>query len=751
MKKIISISLCVIIIVSTFFICYFTKSQNSESDSIIQYIENKKFINGPVLYQSDFNKLTSVEQEFSIGFPCFSEETSDNYSAQIQKQDKKSVLTFSSEKCAPYIALPTINTRNYIFEAEVKISTNNNATLGIVNDMQGGVAKAKGAVIFNLRLNENKSIWSYYSIGLDDIDTIEAQSLGKPMKNPKNGDVVKIKLISLDDTNFIFINNTLLASYPRPNREGNYDNPGLFISDGEINILNLKVTAACDLGFALNDVQFNIDTQKQDISFDVSLTYDKNDNVYNLLYNGDYTLSDNSALKFGLFIAESFTSDHKELNENTPNVTNVILDNFTQDQQYINFSYSLCDISKDKLDKPFTIKAYALLNNEYFYFNSINVSPVQLANQAFLTASENEKEILKQIFADVKGFNSTGVKSITFGLFSDFHYKEGMYIASISNLNEIFERAYLSNASFVISSGDMTNDMKGSPELVNAFKNNKFSLFAYNVYGNHELETEGNTMEFVTPTLTNDANVIWGTKSGKIEDGTIGYYYAQRDGFRLIFLDTNYYYEKGTNILRHNPGASWGPPEDSVGGASLGSEQLKWLENVLMDAADKDIPCIVISHNSILEKFGGLSSEATKVKAIYKKANNRNPGTVVMSINGHTHQNAYAWEDGIFYFNMNATLNINSHTSNVIHSTYNDTYMKEVYDNKGNLLELVETSLGSSCCRYSESPLSAIVTVYENGVIEIDGYETNWFCGTGSEYMSKNIGPIVTSGIFTKE
>ena len=106
-------------------------------------------------------------------------------------------------------------------------------------------------------------------------------------------------------------------------------------------------------------------------------------------------------------------------------------------------------------------------------------------------------------------------------------------------MNAIMDRANESGSSFVLSAGDMCNDFIGSPELVEAFKNNQHGLTVANVYGNHELESANNSMEYVTPTLTNNKNVIWGTADGSM-DTNIGYYYFEENGFRIVCIDTNY-------------------------------------------------------------------------------------------------------------------------------------------------------------------------------------------------------------------
>ena len=123
------------------------------------------------------------------------------------------------------------------------------------------------------------------------------------------------------------------------------------------------------------------------------------------------------------------------------------------------------------------------------------------------------------------------MSEIKFLFFSDLHYKKMMYATKVSDLEKIMERAKSENAEFVIHEGDFCNDYSRSPEILNVYLNSGIGVFG--VYGNHELETAGNTMQMVTPCLTNaPENIIWGTEDGKIGDGSIAYYYFDKEDSR---------------------------------------------------------------------------------------------------------------------------------------------------------------------------------------------------------------------------
>ena len=93
------------------------------------------------------------------------------------------------------------------------------------------------------------------------------------------------------------------------------------------------------------------------------------------------------------------------------------------------------------------------------------------------------------------------IEQLKFVIFSDFHYKKGMYASTIDHMKQILSRAAEAGASFVIHCGDFCNDYSGSPELVQAYLQNPQGLAVYGVYGNHELESADNSMQAVTPLL----------------------------------------------------------------------------------------------------------------------------------------------------------------------------------------------------------------------------------------------------------
>ena len=318
-------------------------------------------------------------------------------------------------------------------------------------------------------------------------------------------------------------------------------------------------------------------------------------------------------------------------------------------------------------------------------------------------------------------------KKIKFALFADLHYKEGMYLASVLDMDKILQKASKNNVDFIIHAGDFCNDYKGSPEVVNRYLNNVYNLPAYGIYGNHELETEGNNMQNVTP-LLNNRPVVWGAPNGKNVDGSIGYFYFDVNGFRIICTDTNYSFNQDKGEWQHNLPASWGPPDGNVKKDALAPQQLKWLKKVLNDSADAKIPCIVMSHQS----FSGVwadSPDGEVVRQLFKDVNIRQKGTVLMAINGHLHSNHLQVIDDVLYLDVNTVKNGCWIPSDKNH--YGDlSYDIINYDDYGNAIGKTTTLLndlsqGTNTWFFDE-PLSAIVTVSSAGEIVVEGMDTTW-------------------------
>lgn len=310
---------------------------------------------------------------------------------------------------------------------------------------------------------------------------------------------------------------------------------------------------------------------------------------------------------------------------------------------------------------------------------------------------------------------------IKFAVLADFHYKKKMYASSISDLEKILKRAAENEVDFVIQVGDFCNDYIGSPELFKAYLENNYGLPVYGVYGNHELESSGNSMRIVTPRL-NNRNVTFGASANGDD---VGYWYTDIKGYRIIGLDTNYSYSESEQKWEHNKTASYGPPSANKNGNSLGPEQLDWLKATIADAEKQEMKVLVFSHVGFSSKWYA-SPDAEAVRNIFAE----HEGTVMMATNGHLHTDHFRVLDNIAYFDVNTVLNGYWTRQTDYHYLDSHTYEFTNYINgepsdNTESLPLNSLSQAKNTWFFTE-PLSAIVTVSKDGSIVIDGADTEW-------------------------
>lgn len=328
-----------------------------------------------------------------------------------------------------------------------------------------------------------------------------------------------------------------------------------------------------------------------------------------------------------------------------------------------------------------------------------------------------------------------------FLLFADLHYHNAAYASTIQNLNTVLQRAADNDVDFVIHAGDFCNDYVQDIEAPRAYVENAYGLPVYGVYGNHELEwvahdrqnlDKTNPMERVTKYLSNRVDeIVWGTADGKIGDGSIAYYYFECGGFRIVCTDTNYSYSSARDAWEHNKNYFCDP--ENKRGDSLGTEQLAWLEAVLTDAAHKGIPCIVIGHAGFCSHWN-RSGQQPEVRDIYLRVNAIRKGTVRMSINGHYHTQRHIVEDNILYWDQNSTMHACMYiATDDDHYTDEHTFEYTEYDAEGNPLKTYQAPYSKpyrgKCGYHFSKPVSAIITLGEDGSIAIEGAETDFAYG----------------------
>lgn len=332
---------------------------------------------------------------------------------------------------------------------------------------------------------------------------------------------------------------------------------------------------------------------------------------------------------------------------------------------------------------------------------------------------------------------------VRFTAITDFHYKKGTNLTTINDFNIITNRAKNFGADFILCAGDFCSDYIRSKEIVNTLKNLEIPF--YNAVGNHELENQNNSLEFVVPLLTNDPKgVVYGSEKS--------YYYFDKNGVRFVFTDTNFSFNEESGFWEHNRTASVGAPKGNLYENSLGEKQLIWLKEVLMDGGEKGLKCIVISHASFNENWKYYSPSAKAVKEIFDHVNSKYKGAVLMAINGHRHLDRGERVDGVIYLEINTTFNGFWKVKENYHYGNNHTFIYEDYDENGVFLGSYErpinTLVEGKNTYFFDTPLSADITIYDDGSVSVKGVEGKWRYGISPNCEDKNCVPKITSREF---
>ena len=492
--------------------------------------------------------------------------------------------------------------------------------------------------------------------------------------------------------------------------------------------------------------------------FRFAATVSKTDSAYTKVLSDSAYNASNEEVKFGmLIIPTDLLSSGGSLNENTELAANVEFTKiYAQDEERIYFMVSLLGIPEEDFDRSFTARLYMKVKTtndawKYTYSrSSIERTYVKVANQFYID-NRNDSFIcgrLDEIFGSCEKYLGDRNTSVTFGVFTDFHYWRDVHIMTILDVDKIMKRFSNANADFAIQLGDFAYDWNGSPELIDAYLNNRYKLPAYGIVGNHDLEVSGNGMDDVTPKLNNQ-NVVWGTSTGKIDPtGTIAYYYYEVNGIRIVCLDTNYSYNPTTKRYEHNKEGSYALPAGNEKEHSLGPTQIAWLKAVLNDAVNKKKSCIVMSHQS-MSGLIGESPDAKEVRAIFNEVNQKQRGTVLMALNGHLHRNAVDIIDNVVYFNINVAMfgNYNS-ASNYTNETYEYVKVNQSGTAIGKETRKVNSASRAGNSWYFAEALSSVVTVTTTGRIIINGMKTTWL---GGKSPNSSGAPAINSGEFNLE
>jgi predicted phosphodiesterase len=292
-------------------------------------------------------------------------------------------------------------------------------------------------------------------------------------------------------------------------------------------------------------------------------------------------------------------------------------------------------------------------------------------------------------------------RSVKFCVFADIHYKPGRWGFPNSSrewLAKIMARAKREDCDFVIHCGDMCHNPPEVKDYIDYYQS--FGIPAYHVLGNHE--TDGCSYEDVLKTY-------------RLEKG---HYFFDRNGFRFIVVDTNYFYRKKTDSYVH---FGKGVKEDGDQWGRIPREQMAWLEETIQSSP---YPCVTFSHLSF-ERANGKK----QIREIFARANARTPGKVRLVVNGHYHCDHLRVFDEILYFDVNSA-SYQWIGAKRAHAHYPEAYFEKI-------------GMGRQTRRVPwiayEDPLNAIVTLTAGGGIRIDGMRSQFACGVTPEKVGAEL------------
>jgi len=287
-----------------------------------------------------------------------------------------------------------------------------------------------------------------------------------------------------------------------------------------------------------------------------------------------------------------------------------------------------------------------------------------------------------------------GTGSLTFCAFADIHYFPQVFPHDTREwLERVLARAEAEKCEMVVHMGDFCHTPHACRDYADFY--NDFHLPCYHTLGNHD--DDGNLHE-----QTLDAY--------RLERG---YYHFDRGGFRFVVTDTNNFCVDG--VWSHYSKSNYYKVAKAVKRSTsrVDPQQLEWMKDVI---GNSPYPCIVTSHASYERPVGGSCPDGAAVRKIFNDANAKHPGRVRLVINGHHHEDNVRVLDDIVYFDLNTA---NYKWMDKAHTAYPADWKAK--------WRLVDHTL------MFEEPISAIVTISQDGRIRVKGQKSRFALGITPE------------------
>lgn len=722
---------------------------------------------GGVLYEKNFSDTEDLDwttEGVKIGLPWYADNGTAEFNAE---QNGVRMQALSGTKA---VALPVWREQDYVYSATIKVF-GDGGSFGLLTDVENPATEAIGATYYGIYVNDatNYGIYHYTRT----METYENEVYANPMRQigeaVSQGDICTLTVYNIVGTTYFYVNGRFAlssSSYMDSLSDGGL---GLYVNNADVLVTSVKVQEVKGVSSALTikDATVRYADEEGYVKGEKSLglrfkaTVDKNSELYqSAVANGTYDVSETD-VKFGMLLLPSdLLPKDGVLTKDTPMVVDAKMEKISeQTEEELTFTVSLFGIPKESFGRAITARTYMKEKKgdswEYTYAKSAKKCSFVNAGNTYYEEISDEKVRLRldDIFEKTEGYYGKNAKRIKFSVFADFHYIENVYMSSVEDINTIIQKAYVNDADFVVHMGDFSNNYTGSPEIVNAYLNNIRNMPVYGIYGNHELQGASDTMAFVTPRLTNRAEeVTWGTSDGKIRDGSVGYYYFDVNGIRVICTDTNYSWNPTLQVWQHREKlkSNAGNTQDNAFGAA----QRAWLRSVLNDAAHNDLSCIVLSHHAISGLRNQPPADAADIRAIFKEANEKRAGTVLMVMNGHLHTDQLVVLDDILYFDINTVRNgaWDDEYAGTTHYRDDLTFSKVSYDDEGNETGRADKTINSlnegDTTWFYNDPLNTLVTVSSSGRIYIEGMQTSWLDGVVPPSKSEYKHCWISNGVF---
>ena len=298
--------------------------------------------------------------------------------------------------------------------------------------------------------------------------------------------------------------------------------------------------------------------------------------------------------------------------------------------------------------------------------------------------------------AAAAGYSDKG--KVRFLAFADIHFRPGLWPHSnVEWLDRILARAESEKTDFTIQLGDFVHRANEQAEQEYIKHYNSFSQPTYHVLGNHDGEVGGLAAIY------------------KLYGLECPHYFFDRNGYRFIVGDPNYFLEKGATEPTHYEYYNFHKAQQRGAvvpgkGCMFPKEQVEWIRKTVEESP---FPCVFFSHESI--ERGGSASPAAEVRGIFEEANRRVPGKVRLVINGHDHIDHVRVINDIVYFSMNSA-------SYYYYAKTHNAYPEE----------FVRANIGVPHTMVWNDPLSAVVTLTRTG-IKIVGSSSTYYLNISPE------------------